>query len=237
MLGLFFSSRRRHTRWTGDWSSDVCSSDLASTAASRAGHARSHSYSRHWRPKGSASRRSRPTGRRSTMSTSTTRVASSLPRTSRGAQAIPARTGGDERRSPAHVVHGRPAAPEPDARADLDRAPARAADGLAAALRPALQAGHALAGRRLRNNLLHHLPRAGDRDHERLLRSDLERHGDDQRPRPRRAAALPRNARQPDLARGLPDRPLGADRGHPGAIILLVSIALGVRVHTAVLGW
>src|SRR6267154_4921718 len=24
----FFSSRRRHTRWTGDWSSDVCSSDL-----------------------------------------------------------------------------------------------------------------------------------------------------------------------------------------------------------------
>src|SRR6266581_2944660 len=80
-------------------------------------------------------------------------------------------------------------------------------------------------------------PRAGDRDHERLLRSDLERHGDDQRPRPRRAAALPRNARQPDLARGLPDRPLGADRGHPGAIILLVSIALGVRVHTAVLGW
>src|SRR5579863_8723558 len=29
-LGLLFflSSRRRHTRWTGDWSSDVCSSDL-----------------------------------------------------------------------------------------------------------------------------------------------------------------------------------------------------------------
>src|SRR5690348_17474480 len=26
---LFFSSRRRHTRWTGDWSSDMCSSDLA----------------------------------------------------------------------------------------------------------------------------------------------------------------------------------------------------------------
>src|SRR5690348_18121064 len=25
---LFFSGRRRHTRWTGDWSSDVCSSDL-----------------------------------------------------------------------------------------------------------------------------------------------------------------------------------------------------------------
>src|SRR5690348_17434099 len=27
---FFFSSRRRHTRWTGDWSSDVCSSDLKS---------------------------------------------------------------------------------------------------------------------------------------------------------------------------------------------------------------
>ena len=28
-IGLFFfSSRRRHTRFTSDWSSDVCSSDL-----------------------------------------------------------------------------------------------------------------------------------------------------------------------------------------------------------------
>src|SRR5690348_4517617 len=26
---FFFSSRGRHTSWTGDWSSDVCSSDLA----------------------------------------------------------------------------------------------------------------------------------------------------------------------------------------------------------------
>src|SRR5258705_7122006 len=25
---FFFSSRRRHTRWLSDWSSDVCSSDL-----------------------------------------------------------------------------------------------------------------------------------------------------------------------------------------------------------------
>src|SRR5690625_1011563 len=32
MFGIvfFFSSRRRHTRWPRDWSSDVCSSDLAS---------------------------------------------------------------------------------------------------------------------------------------------------------------------------------------------------------------
>src|SRR5690348_17007010 len=29
LVFFFFSSRRRHTRWTGDWSSDVCSSDLA----------------------------------------------------------------------------------------------------------------------------------------------------------------------------------------------------------------
>src|SRR5207253_9676615 len=29
-LCFFFSSRRRHTRWPRDWSSDVCSSDLIS---------------------------------------------------------------------------------------------------------------------------------------------------------------------------------------------------------------
>src|SRR5437763_12081978 len=28
MFIFFFSSRRRHTRYIGDWSSDVCSSDL-----------------------------------------------------------------------------------------------------------------------------------------------------------------------------------------------------------------
>src|SRR5439155_3092097 len=27
-MNVFFSSRRRHTRWPRDWSSDVCSSDL-----------------------------------------------------------------------------------------------------------------------------------------------------------------------------------------------------------------
>src|SRR6266487_2204085 len=32
---FFFSSRRRHTRWTGDWSSDVCSSDLGPAAGER----------------------------------------------------------------------------------------------------------------------------------------------------------------------------------------------------------
>src|SRR5207253_4126363 len=29
---FFFSSRRRHTRWPRDWSSDVCSSDLSAYA-------------------------------------------------------------------------------------------------------------------------------------------------------------------------------------------------------------
>src|SRR6266487_4858910 len=33
---FFFSSRRRHTRWTGDWSSDVCSSDLEPRTAGNA---------------------------------------------------------------------------------------------------------------------------------------------------------------------------------------------------------
>src|SRR5256885_12884322 len=34
LTSFFFSSRRRHTRLQGDWSSDVCSSDLAWRAPS-----------------------------------------------------------------------------------------------------------------------------------------------------------------------------------------------------------
>src|SRR5256885_16762262 len=34
---FFFSSRRRHTRLQGDWSSDVCSSDLQQAAVGQAG--------------------------------------------------------------------------------------------------------------------------------------------------------------------------------------------------------
>src|SRR5207253_4869689 len=39
---FFFSSRRRHTRWPRDWSSDVCSSDLysATNATARSMSAR-----------------------------------------------------------------------------------------------------------------------------------------------------------------------------------------------------
>src|SRR5690625_7776353 len=32
LVAFFFSSRRRHTRWPRDWSSDVCSSDLIDIA-------------------------------------------------------------------------------------------------------------------------------------------------------------------------------------------------------------
>src|SRR5439155_9409039 len=32
---FFFSSRRRHTRWPRDWSSDVCSSDLIGDPSGR----------------------------------------------------------------------------------------------------------------------------------------------------------------------------------------------------------
>src|SRR5207248_8867826 len=41
-IAFFFSSRRRHTRSYGDWSSDVCSSDLLEqhlAACARAAHA------------------------------------------------------------------------------------------------------------------------------------------------------------------------------------------------------
>src|SRR5437762_10224204 len=35
---FFFSSRRRHTRYIGDWSSDVCSSDLSAEAKAKLGN-------------------------------------------------------------------------------------------------------------------------------------------------------------------------------------------------------
>src|SRR2546430_12203068 len=37
MLFFFFSSRRRHTRFDCDWSSDVCSSDLVSRVVGKEG--------------------------------------------------------------------------------------------------------------------------------------------------------------------------------------------------------
>src|SRR3989338_9625203 len=41
-IGCFFSSRRRHTRWNCDWSSDVCSSDLSGTASNPGDESQSH---------------------------------------------------------------------------------------------------------------------------------------------------------------------------------------------------
>src|SRR5256884_4326824 len=37
IIFFFFSSRRRHTRCSRDWSSDVCSSDLAKSVAGAGG--------------------------------------------------------------------------------------------------------------------------------------------------------------------------------------------------------
>src|SRR4051794_41911637 len=42
---FFFSSRRRHTRWTGDWSSDVCSSDLSFSARATSGSGETSGFS------------------------------------------------------------------------------------------------------------------------------------------------------------------------------------------------
>src|SRR5215213_11245556 len=40
LIFFFFSSRRRHTRLVSDWSSDVCSSDLALEVRRERGHRR-----------------------------------------------------------------------------------------------------------------------------------------------------------------------------------------------------
>src|SRR2546426_12331410 len=48
---FFFSSRRRHTRLQGDWSSDVCSSDLKSHAAAALRGPPGASVERHTQPK------------------------------------------------------------------------------------------------------------------------------------------------------------------------------------------
>src|SRR2546430_12597597 len=52
---FFFSSRRRHTRFDCDWSSDVCSSDLSKVGRCGGCESRRRSSFRHWsyaRPKG-----------------------------------------------------------------------------------------------------------------------------------------------------------------------------------------
>src|SRR2546426_5834207 len=58
-LFFFFSSRRRHTRLQGDWSSDVCSSDLATTRDLTAGRSRRRSRAP-WAAAPATSRSTRP---------------------------------------------------------------------------------------------------------------------------------------------------------------------------------
>src|SRR5689334_24309527 len=49
-MGLFFfSSRRRHTRWNCDWSSDVCSSDLEISSCSNFGDFQARRMQARWR--------------------------------------------------------------------------------------------------------------------------------------------------------------------------------------------
>src|SRR5690606_40152545 len=43
---FFFSSRRRHTRFSRDWSSDVCSSDLMAAVRRAAATARESAFAR-----------------------------------------------------------------------------------------------------------------------------------------------------------------------------------------------
>src|SRR6266446_5410193 len=61
-FNFFFSSRRRHTSFQGDWSSDVCSSDLARRSYSAPSAASTDRDLRHpaapaLRPRGSEERR------------------------------------------------------------------------------------------------------------------------------------------------------------------------------------
>ena len=153
--------------------------DRRACARRRARHCR-ESSARSTQP-GSASPPSPSRDRRSTTCTCTSPDATS-----------PRRTAANDDRPP-HLVHDLATGAQPDARADLDRAAARAADGLARALRPALPQRDA--PRRLRHDVVHHVSRAGDRRDERVLRRDVERHVDDRRPRPQGRRALPRDPR------------------------------------------
>src|SRR5439155_12508975 len=66
LVYFFFSSRRRHTRWPRDWSSDVCSSDLV--RAHVRGEGRRHASEGHARREHrGAWRREQPSDRRRKM--------------------------------------------------------------------------------------------------------------------------------------------------------------------------
>src|SRR2546426_4898545 len=60
MIFFFFSSRRRHTRLQGDWSSDVCSSDLRGRVQLRAKRKYSKEDASNCEQMGNARRRALP---------------------------------------------------------------------------------------------------------------------------------------------------------------------------------
>src|SRR5437762_7834114 len=61
---FFFSSRRRHTRYIGDWSSDVCSSDLRRSRPRRCRSEVACETSRQPRPSAGSARACRSEERR-----------------------------------------------------------------------------------------------------------------------------------------------------------------------------
>src|SRR6266516_1681694 len=63
VLVFFFSSRRRHTRSYGDWSSDVCSFDLVDPATSSTWHSTSPSSGASGAPNGSVRSEERRVGK------------------------------------------------------------------------------------------------------------------------------------------------------------------------------
>src|SRR6266566_4611682 len=83
MIFFFFSSRRRHTRLQGDWSSDVCSSDLARPSSSR--RSRKSLSTLWWKP---GSSRSRPSAYLKSIRHRTASAASRSDRSSRNCSTL-----------------------------------------------------------------------------------------------------------------------------------------------------
>src|SRR5215217_7906367 len=79
-LCFFFSSRRRHTRYWRDWSSDVCSSDLVASAFLGGGKIGREGTSSGSRLSNAESRRARPVSGSGAVPHTTTRDGSVIDR-------------------------------------------------------------------------------------------------------------------------------------------------------------
>ena len=179
-----------------------CSTGARSSRASRTAGARCRGSSRRSTARASASRRSPSRGRRSTTSTSTSPAATSARRIAamtvlRHTWFMTVRQARNLMREPIWIVL---LLVQPMVWLVLYGQLFKQRD----------------AARRLRHRLVHHVPRARDRRHERVLRRDVERDVDDRRPRPQGRRALPRDAGVALRDRALADRALRADRGDPG---------------------